>query len=161
MIIEKDLKCTPEEFYTYMIDSVIEQIENSFGKRLQPEDIKSGYSHKTQFTNKKTGARRTTKYTIKKAVPNEEFETVYTSADYRSKVGYKISPAPKGMHIIYEQDTEFFNKSEQPKGSGGALDQWFLKQKLSRSISKVEREIIKRRKNGGFETDEEEEGVEA
>lgn len=146
MIIEKELKCTPEEFYDYMLDSVVEQIEHTFGRVIDKKEIKSGYTHKTQFTNKKTGSKRTTRYTITKAVPGKQFETVFSSMDHKSKVGYKMSPSEKGMHIKYEQTTEFANPKEAPRGLGGKIDQFFLKRKLSHSIRQVEKAVIKRRR---------------
>lgn len=145
MVIERDLKVTPEEFYEYMIDTVVEQIENTFGKSIDRSRIKSGYSHKTQMTNRKTGSKRTTKYSITKAEPNKEFATVFSSADYRTKVSYKMSEAPQGMHIIYEQKTTWTHPEQEPSGLGGKIDQFILRRKLTRSLKQVEKAIRKNR----------------
>lgn len=153
--IVKTLKVTPEEFYSYIQQSISDQIYEQFGRRVEPEDLVRGYTHKTAKTDKKTGEKKVTKFTIRKAVPNKSFHVLYSSTDYRTEMTYDLVDKDGQTEVTFVQNTEFFNKKEP-----GRLDQWVLKKRLTGSLAEVEKDIIKKRKQKAKEAEKAEETAE-
>lgn len=145
MKVERDLKVTADEFYTTMVEAIRDQINSQFGKDLTVEDIKEGYTHKTKATHK-DGSTRTTRFKITRAIPGREFTTVHISPDTKSRTSYELTPTDKGVHVIYTQEIEFLDEAKKPGGFRKGINDFLQGGKLSRGLTGVESEILKKRK---------------
>lgn len=94
--VNEVLNVSPEDFYDYMIDTIIEQIEIDLDVQLNREDIKTGYTHRVRSVDQKSGKTTRTRYTIKDAKRPERFVVVFSTAEHSTKVTYEFKPLENG-----------------------------------------------------------------
>ena len=155
--IKKILKVSPADFYDYMVETIIEQIEQDLDVKLKPEDIKAGYTHRVKSTNKKSGKVTRTRYTIKDAKRPERFVVVFSTAEHTSKVIYEFRPTDKENQtdFTYIMDTTYVDPSLEQSGWKAKLAERSARSRFARSIKSSERDCIKKLKEKGDEPEEE------
>ncbi len=135
--VSREINVSPEDFYDYMVNSVCEQINVELQASLKPEDIRSGYTHKTKQTNNK-GKTEKIRYTIKEAKRPSVFTTVYTSAARKTTLRYTFEPGSHGGTVVtYSQETIFADPSAD---TSNAMTIRHGKSKIARQIAAAEKE---------------------
>ena len=156
--IKRILKVSPEDFYDYMVDTIIEQIEQDLDVKLKPEDIKAGYTHRVKSTNKKSGKVTRTRYSIKDAKRPERFVVVFSTAEHTSKVTYDFKPTDKENQtdFTYTMDTTYVDPSLQQSGWKAKIAERSARSRFQRSIKASEKDCIKKLKERADESEDEE-----
>lgn len=142
--VNEVLKVTPQDFYDYMIDTIIEQIELDLDVHVEREQIKTGYTHRVSTVDKKTGKSTRTRYTIKDAKRPDRFVVVFSTAEHTTKITYEFKPLENGekTDFHYVMEKTYGNPSQEPKGWRAKMSQKMTKSRLVRSIKASQKDCL-------------------
>lgn len=155
--VNRILNVSPEDFYDYMVDTIIEQIEMDLDVQLEREDIKAGYTHRVKSTDKKSGKVTRMRYTIKDAKRPDRFVVVFSTAEHTTKVTYEFKPLEEGSQtdFHYLMDKTYGDPSLEPRGWRAKFSNRATKSRFIRSIKAAEKECIARKNEEIEEADNE------
>lgn len=144
--INEVLNVSPQDFYDYMIDTIIEQIEMDLDVQLERKDIKTGYTHRVKSVDKKTGKTSRMRYTIKDAKRPERFVVVFSTAEHTTKVTYEFKSIEEGKKtdFLYIMDKQYADSSQEPKGWRAKFSQRTTRSRFVRSIKAAQKDCLAR-----------------
>ena len=142
--VNEVLNVSPEDFYDYMIDTIIEQIEIDLDVQLNREDIKTGYTHRVRSVDQKSGKTTRTRYTIKDAKRPERFVVVFSTAEHSTKVTYEFKPLENGTKtdFLYIMEKTYGDSALEPRGWRAKFSARTTRSRLLRSIKAAQKDCI-------------------
>ena len=141
-VIEK-LNITPEELYSVMMDSLIQDYKSATKKEIQLEDIHTGFVYKKK-SRKRMGFSSTMRVEILELEKNRKYSVMFTTKIEQSISTYEIMPKGKKNCIVTY--TEEFSSAVEDGKKLIRNDEDKAKQNLRRTLHEVERQIINHRR---------------
>ena len=130
MKIEKTLKVSSEEFYNFILASVLKDVNENSDEEFELEDLVEGFTYSKNLQNK-FGQDGNTVVRINELDANKIYEVIFESHQGENIMTYKLQALEnQEVHVTYEEDfigsnaikklnyqlvSFFYNKKSQKK----------------------------------------------
>ena len=139
MEIQMKLKVSAHDFYTLLIQSLINDIQNVTHHTITEQEL-LGYRYKKKSTQRKGSM---IKVHVKKLLPDQEYLVHFTTSIDKSILHYQLTSIDeKHCLVTYTEESSRFDQQELPASSLRAQ-----KRRAKKMIKAIEQSIIKNSKS--------------
>lgn len=139
MEINQKLNVEAKEFFDALATSIAYDVSQAAGKKVNPEEIYSGYSYKKKIKNK-LGQDSQVDVVIKQFVSPSCYEVRFYSSQGTNAILYEIENSKDGSIVVHYKE-EFEGKNSS-KSLNYKMVSWFYqksaKKRISRMLSSME-----------------------
>lgn len=144
MEVNLDLDVNKEEFFEFIYESIIKDIEESTGKKLSKEDIIQGYKYDKNLKNK-LGRAGNVEVTILEFVPYKKYVAEFKSNQGKNIISYEINNLNnEKINVTYFED---YIAPDKLKDWNFKLMNFFYKKKSMKRAESILKNIERYIKN--------------
>ena len=104
MKIEKRLKVNSEEFYNFILASVLKDVNENSDEEFELQDLVEGFTYSKNLQNK-FGQDGNTIVRINELDTNKKYEVIFESHQGENIMTYTLEPLDnQEVHVTYEED---------------------------------------------------------
>jgi len=148
MKVSRIMNASAEEVYGLMLESAKADVEQATGKKINENDIKTGYSYRKNLTNR-MGKEGSSIATFTRIIKPRVYEIEFKTARGFNKVIYEIEALENGqVEVTYE---EVYDAADKRQDLNYKIVSFFYnrgsKKRMERMLELMEQHVANRRES--------------